>query len=162
MYKKAVAISSALLISACSTMGSNESATSDNSDAKMTSTAPTNIQVSESTLQHHHWVLTKIDGKPLRVDEHFSAPTLEIGEKMAANGTAGCNNFFGQSELDGNNFRIEQIGATMKMCPDNIMLTEMLYLKSLTQWNKLTLTEKEIELKNPEHTLTFTLKDWVN
>ncbi|GAD79152.1 META domain-containing protein [Vibrio ezurae] len=158
MYKKAVAISSALLLSACSTMTSNEAAMQNHSKVEQSDI----LQVNESALQHHHWVLTQIDGKPLTVNEHFNAPTLEVGEKMAANGSAGCNNFFGQSELDGNNFRIEQIGATMKMCPDDVMLTEMLYLKSLAQWNQLTLTANEMQLKNAEHTLTFTLKDWVN
>jgi heat shock protein HslJ len=81
---------------------------------------------------------------------------------MTANGNAGCNNFFGQAELNDNQFRIEKMGMTMKMCDDASMGTEMAMSQVLTNWSDMTLTKDSLELKNDAHTLTFTLRDWVN
>ncbi|MEZ8987806.1 META domain-containing protein [Vibrio breoganii] len=162
MYKKLTAISAALLISACSSMGSNDAdKQAMDSKAEMEMSAET-LQVNEQALQHHHWVLTHIDGKAVEVDENFKAPTLEVGEKMTTNGNAGCNNFFGQGELKDGKFRIQQMGMTMKMCPEGVMNTEMAYSKALSEWNDVVLTKQTMELKSVEHTLTFQLKDWVN
>ena len=41
--------------------------------------------LSAQSLQHHHWVLEKIDGLPL-LAEKGKAPDLEIGEQLRANG----------------------------------------------------------------------------
>lgn len=81
---------------------------------------------------------------------------------MTANGHAGCNNFFGQGELKDNKFRIEKMGMTMKMCGEDAMNTEMTMSQVLTEWSDITLTKDSLELKNDAHTLTFTLRDWVN
>ncbi|NAW80016.1 META domain-containing protein [Vibrio sp. V33_P6A3T137] len=118
-------------------------------------------EITADVLQHHHWQLTHIDGQPLVMDEHYDAPRLEFGEKMMASGNAGCNNFFGQTELKDNKLRIERMGMTMKMCIGDVMDTEQLVSQSLSDWNDVTLTEETLTLKNQAHTLTFTLSDWV-
>ena len=66
--------------------------------------------LSAQSLQHHHWVLEKIDGLPL-LAEKGKAPDLEIGEQLRANGSAGCNRYFGQVELQGSQLRIKQMAA---------------------------------------------------
>ncbi len=81
---------------------------------------------------------------------------------MMANGNAGCNNFFGQAELKDNQFRIEKMGMTMKMCIDDAMNTEQAVSQTLSDWSDITLTKDSLVLKNSNHTLTFTLKDWKN
>ncbi|MCE7627345.1 META domain-containing protein, partial [Vibrio fluvialis] len=95
-------------------------------------------------------------------NEHYDAPRLEIGEKMMASGNAGCNNFFGQAELKDNRLRIEKMGMTMKMCIGDVMDTEQAVSQSLMDWNDVTLTKDTLTLKNDVHTLTFTLREWVN
>ncbi len=160
MYKTLTAVSVAMLLSACSTMGKSEEANMAK-DGKMEDSMEM-MQVSEASLQHHHWELTAIDGQPLEVMENFKAPTLEVGEKMSANGHAGCNNFFGQAELKDGKFRIEQMGMTMKMCPEGVMDTEMAFSKALGEWSEVKLTKETLELNNSQHNLTFTLKDWKN
>ena len=76
-----------------------------------------NVQtITPTDLQHHNWELVQIDGKAIQVEEGERAPNLEVGEKMTANGNAGCNTYFGQAELKDNQFRIEKMGMTMKMC----------------------------------------------
>lgn len=67
--------------------------------AACTTTGDNAMQVTPTDLQHHNWELAQIDGKDIEKSEHQATPRLEIGEKMTANGMAGCNNFFGQGEL---------------------------------------------------------------
>ncbi|WP_154181250.1 META domain-containing protein [Vibrio furnissii] len=120
------------------------------------------VQITTADLQHHNWQLTQIDGQDIVKNEHYDAPRLEIGEKMMASGNAGCNNFFGQAELKDNRLRIEKMGMTMKMCIGDVMDTEQAVSQSLMDWNDVTLTKDALTLKNDVHTLTFTLRDWVN
>ncbi|EPZ8236821.1 META domain-containing protein [Vibrio fluvialis] len=120
------------------------------------------VQITATDLQHHNWQLTQIDGQDIVKNEHYDAPRLEIGEKMMASGNAGCNNFFGQGELKDNRLRIEKMGMTMKMCIGDVMDTEQAVSQSLMDWNDVTLTKDTLTLKNDVHTLTFTLREWVN
>ncbi|MGL4380902.1 MAG: META domain-containing protein [Vibrio sp.] len=119
-------------------------------------------QISAQDLQHHNWQLMQIDGKDVTKDEQHQTPRLEIGEQMMASGNAGCNNFFGQAELKDNQFRIEKMGMTMKMCLPEMMDTEQMVSKTLSDWSTITLTNQTLTLKNDAHTLTFTLRDWMN
>ncbi|MBR9874956.1 MAG: META domain-containing protein [Vibrionaceae bacterium] len=131
----------------------------------MTACASNGDNVKEITaqdLQHHNWELVKIDGKNIELTERQKAPRLEIGENLTANGNAGCNNFFGQAELKDNQLRIEKMGMTMKMCIGDIMNVEQAMSSTLSDWSDITLTKGGLVLKNSEHELTFTLRDWMN
>ncbi|MDV6250782.1 META domain-containing protein [Vibrio sp. EA2] len=131
----------------------------------MTACASNGDNVKEITaqdLQHHNWELVQIDGKDIELTERQKAPRLEIGENLTANGIAGCNNFFGQAELKDNQLRIEKMGMTMKMCVGDIMNVEQAMSATLSDWSDITLTKDGLVLKNSEHELTFTLRDWMN
>lgn len=119
-------------------------------------------QITAQDLQHHNWQLVQIDGKEVTNADKQKAPRLEIGEKMMASGNAGCNNFFGQAELKDNQFRIEKMGMTMMMCVGDVMDTEQAFSQTLSDWSDITVTKDGLTLKNDVHTLTFTLRDWVN
>ncbi|MCF7481666.1 META domain-containing protein [Vibrio sp. J1-1] len=119
-------------------------------------------KITAQDLQHHNWELVKIDGKNIELTERQKAPRLEIGENLTANGNAGCNNFFGQAELKDNQLRIEKMGMTMKMCIGDIMNVEQAMSSTLSDWSDITLTKGGLVLKNSEHELTFTLRDWMN
>ncbi|EGA65623.1 META domain-containing protein [Vibrio brasiliensis] len=119
-------------------------------------------QITAQDLQHHNWELVSIDGKDIVLEGRQKAPRLEVGEKMTANGNAGCNNFFGQAELKDNQFRIEKMGMTMKMCVGDVMDVEQAFSQTLSDWSDMTLTNDSMVLKNDVHTLTFKLSDWKN
>ena len=130
----------------------------------MTACASNGDNVKEITaqdLQHNNWQLVQIDGKNIAAEER-QAPRLEIGENLTANGNAGCNNFFGQAELKDNQLRIEKMGMTMKMCMEDQMKIEKVMSETLSDWSDITLTNDGLVLKNADHELTFTLRDWVN
>ncbi|HHK8461423.1 TPA: META domain-containing protein [Vibrio parahaemolyticus] len=131
----------------------------------MTACASNGDDVKEITaqdLQHHNWELVQVDGKNIVLDENKKAARLEIGENLTANGNAGCNNFFGQAELKNNQLRIEKMGMTMKMCMEDQMKIENAMTQTLSNWSDITLTKDGLVLKNADHELTFTLRDWVN
>lgn len=131
----------------------------------MTACASNGDDVKEITaqdLQHHNWELVQVDGKNIVLDENQKAARLEIGENLTANGNAGCNNFFGQAELKNNQLRIEKMGMTMKMCMEDQMKIENAMTQTLSSWSDITLTKDGLVLKNADHELTFTLRDWVN
>lgn len=138
------AISLPILITACATNGDEIK------------------EITTADLQHHNWQLVSIDGNAITPQERHSLPNLEIGENMTTNGNAGCNNFFGQGELKGNQFRVQQMGMTMKMCSEDAMQTEQLFSKTLSDWSDMTLTKEQLTLSNEQHTLTFQLSDWKN
>ncbi|CAE6896194.1 heat shock protein [Vibrio sp. B1FLJ16] len=119
-------------------------------------------EITAQDLQHHNWELVQIDGNKIELTERQKAPRLEIGENLTANGNAGCNNFFGQAELKNNQLRIDKMGMTMKMCIGDIMNIEKAMSTTLSDWSDITLTKDGLVLKNSEHELTFTLRDWVN
>ncbi|AIU66445.1 heat shock protein HslJ [Vibrio coralliilyticus] len=119
-------------------------------------------QITVKDLQHHNWELVSIDGKEVKAEGHQKRPRLELGENMMANGNAGCNNFFGQAELKDNQFRIEKMGMTMKMCMGDAMDLEQSFSKTLAEWSDMSLTNEGMVLKNDLHTLTFKLSDWKN
>ncbi|HHK8419831.1 META domain-containing protein [Vibrio parahaemolyticus] len=130
----------------------------------MTACASNGDDVKEITaqdLQHHNWELVQVDGKNIVLDENQKAARLEIGENLTANGNAGCNNFFGQAELKNNQLRIEKMGMTMKMCMEDQMKIENAMTQTLSNWSDITLTKDGLVLKNADHELTFTLRDWV-
>ncbi|KJY93356.1 heat shock protein HslJ [Vibrio neptunius] len=119
-------------------------------------------QITVQDLQHHNWELVSIDGKEIKLEDHQKRPRLELGEKMMANGNAGCNNYFGQAELKDNQFRIEKMGMTMKMCMGDAMDLERSFSTTLAEWSDMSLTNEGMVLKNDLHTLTFKLSDWKN
>ncbi|WP_423840382.1 META domain-containing protein [Vibrio mytili] len=119
-------------------------------------------KITAQDLQHHNWELTQIDGQDITLKENQKAPRLEIGENLQANGTAGCNNFFGQAELKNSQLRIDKMGMTMKMCVGELMTIEQAMSSTLTNWSDVILTKDGLVLKNKQHELTFKLRDWMN
>ncbi len=136
--------------------------TNSASNEKNTSVSNAKVEVSAASLQHHNWELTQIDGKSINLPDDFSAPNIEIGESFTANGNAGCNRYFGQAELKGDQFRIDKMASTMMMCPQEAMELEAVMTAVLGDWSTITLTKQELKLKNNKYTLTFKLRDWVN
>lgn len=123
------------------------------------STSPS-APLSAQSLQHHHWVLEKIDGVPLPA-EKGQAPDLEIGEHLRANGSAGCNRYFGQVEVQGTQLRIKQMASTMMFCPAPQQDWERAMTSTLSEWSEATLSEQQLRLKGQQHELQFKLQDWV-
>ncbi|MGF1865017.1 META domain-containing protein [Enterovibrio norvegicus] len=120
------------------------------------------MDVTVDNMQNHNWVLESVDGKALDLPEGFAAPNLEIGEAFAANGHGGCNRYFGQAELKGDQFRIDKMATTMMACPEPAMTLEGVMSNVLGNWSSVELGKQHLVLKNSDHTLRFQLTDGTN
>ena len=120
-------------------------------------------QVSESSLQHHRWVLESVNGEAIDIQELGSIiPELEIGEQLAASGNSGCNRFFGTAVLQKNQFSINPVGSTRMLCKPVQNELEYLFLQLLGQWSTISLdAENNLTLKTENTLLEFRLEDRV-
>jgi len=119
--------------------------------------------VTQGDLQHHRWVLERVNGK--KIDAlmlNNVIPELQIGEKMMASGNSGCNRFFGKAELREDHFIIEKAATTRMMCPPEQNEMEKLFLQLLGQESKITIdADRNLFLETDETQLKFRLEDWV-
>lgn len=122
--------------------------------------APSGTALTAENLQHHHWVLEQIDGQPV-VAEKGRQPDLEIGEKLRANGNAGCNRFMGQVEIQGQQLRISPLGLTRMLCRAPQQNWEAAMTSTLSDWSEVDLSAQQLRLKGSQHELLLRLSDWV-
>ena len=74
--------------------------------------------------------------------------TAEFNDGQIA-GTAGCNNYFGTYELDGNSLTIGPSGSTMMFCaPEEVMLQETAYLAILSSVTSYETVGNQLHLLN--------------
>ncbi|CAI0786272.1 heat shock protein HslJ [Serratia entomophila] len=116
--------------------------------------------VSESDLLHHNYVLHSVDGVPIEPGLG-NAPNLEFGEKMHVSG-AMCNRFFGQGQLANGVLRVQNLASTRMLCADaQRNHWDQVIGQVLENGAKLTLSAQRLTLSGGDHTLVYTLRDWV-
>lgn len=70
-------------------------------------------------IQGVRWYLTQVGGSPVSPPADGKQPHMALDPaKSQVTGFAGCNNFFGNYELDGSSLSFGPIGATRMACPD--------------------------------------------
>jgi heat shock protein HslJ len=122
---------------------------------------PSGTPLTAESLQHHHWVLEQIDGQPV-IAEKNRQPDLEIGEKLRANGNAGCNRFMGQVEIQGQQLRISKMASTMMLCQAPQQDWEAAMTSTLSNWSQAELSAQQLRLKGAKHELVLRLSDWMH
>lgn len=73
-------------------------------------------------------------------------------------GNAGCNNYTGTYQINGNNIKISSLASTRKMCTPAVMNQETNFLQVLESINKIDFNEGFLFMDSPirEKTLKFT------
>jgi heat shock protein HslJ len=61
-------------------------------------------------------------------------------------GTAGCNNYFGRYEVDGNQLTVAVGGTTMMACPQPIMMQESAYITNLSASAAYLITGDQLQI----------------
>ena len=85
----------------------------------------------DEPLENTYWKLQELDGQAVTTPEgQREAHMILQPAESRVGGNAGCNNFFGGYQLDGETLRFGQTGATMMACPDG-MDTEQAFLAAL-------------------------------
>lgn len=138
--KKLSAFSLAMLLTGCATTLTDKPLTAEN-------------------LQHHHWVLEKIDGQPVLAPNGQQAD-LEIGEQLHASGHGGCNRYTGVLEIRGQQVRIGKMISTRMFCPAPQQEWEQAMNSTLGDWSEARLSPEHLVLKGSEHELVLRLSDW--
>lgn len=116
--------------------------------------------VKESDLLHHNFILQSVDGVAVKTGQG-KQPNIEFGETLHVSG-AMCNRFFGNGQLQNGVLTVKGLASTRMLCAD----------PQLNQWDrvigdvlgkgaKVTLSAQQLTLSGGDHTLVYTLRDWV-
>ncbi|WP_420640770.1 META domain-containing protein [Candidatus Leptofilum sp.] len=108
------------------------------------------------SLDNTDWVLDKFgpEGEETAVLPNTSI-TLNFADG-GANGSAGCNNYFGEATQSDNALNFGAIGSTRMACPEAIMQQENAYLAALGTVNSFTLEDDQLTLQYEDGILLFT------
>ncbi len=115
--------------------------------------------ITAADLQNHRWELVNINGQDFNPTPRQKRPFIQINDTLKTSGNAGCNNFIGQGELKDNQFRVDKMGMTMKMCIGDIMDFEQSISQALQEWSSLTLDGDKLIIETEVNTLTYQLND---
>jgi heat shock protein HslJ len=97
-------------------------------------------------LLNSYWKLVEIGGEPVVTPEGMKDAHLILsGVESRAHGNAGCNNFFGQFEINDDSLKFSAIGSTRMACPQ-AMDTEYAFLQALSATTKFRIRGLFLEL----------------
>ena len=117
-------------------------------------------KITAQQLVHHRYVLTQVDGAPL--DATTRMPDISFGEDLHVAGSM-CNRFMGQGELHGDVLKVKGMASTRMLCAEpHLNELDTLIGQMLGSGAQVTQTQKKLELKTSQHTLTYKLADLVN
>ena len=112
-------------------------------------------QVKAKSIGTSQWTLEQIDGEALTLGAGQKAPWLIVDEQMQAKGYAGCNNFFGEAKIQGNEFSLPKMGSTMKLCNTTQNRLDNKLRQVLSGWSTISINNDTMMLSNRDHSLTF-------
>jgi len=119
--------------------------------------------VTHGDLQHHRWILASINGTRINAEKlDNKIPEIDFGEQMTVTGNTGCNKFSGKATLQGDQFIISPMSATMMFCtaPQNDL--ELKLIQVLGSESKITLDDNNKLILDTGNTqLEYHLKDWI-
>lgn len=99
------------------------------------------------------WSLISIDNKAVE-----TSSSLKVDDNASATGNLACNNFFGTVEIQANKLRIDKMGSTRKMCEPAANDIEMIVSSTLSDWSKVTISDKQLTISGAQHTLIYAIK----
>ena len=109
--------------------------------------------VTHADLQNTYWKLLEIEGQAVAVSSAGKQPHLILSTaESQAKGNGGCNNFFGNYELDGEKLNFGVMASTMMACPDG-MDTERNFHGVLEQTTRFEISGLFLELYNEDQLL---------
>ena len=110
------------------------------------STNETCAPTTHAELQNTYWKLVELDGKKVSTPEGMREAHLILARSDSrAHGFAGCNNFFGGYQADGNALSFSAMGATMMACPEG-MDTEQAFLQALGETTRFEISGQFLTL----------------
>lgn len=94
----------------------------------------------DEPLANTYWKLLEVEGEPVTTPEgRKEAHMILSADDSRVKGNAGCNNFFGSWQSDGEKVTFGAMGSTMMACPQG-MDTEQAFLAALGEANRHTIS----------------------
>lgn len=107
----------------------------------------------DEELQNTYWKLLEVAGETVKTPEgQKEAHMILAPADSRVHGNAGCNNFFGSYEVDGESLSFGDTGATMMACLDG-METEQAFLAALGATDRYSISGLMLELYKGEELL---------
>jgi len=116
------------------------------------------------SLSGHAWQLVRFNNGNGGMESNQAAEKIYVtfGEDGKVSGNAGCNNFSGSYEVDGDSISIGPLATTRKMCaqPEGVMETEQAFLQNLDNAATFSITGDTLTLfdKDGGKLLVFSLQ----
>ena len=99
-----------------------------------------------ASLTDTYWKLLELDGEPVITHEGMrEAHVILASSESRAHGFAGCNNFFGGYQIDGDTLTFSAMGSTMMACPQG-MDTEQAFLSALGKTTRFTISGQFLQI----------------
>ncbi|MBK4715587.1 MULTISPECIES: heat shock protein HslJ [Tenebrionibacter/Tenebrionicola group] len=121
-----------------------------------------NAQIGAERLQHHRYVLQSVNGSPLgELNQPARQPEISFGENLHVSG-AMCNRFMGQGKLTGDILKVDGMASTRMMCAEpQLNALDKIIGTMLNNGARISLSDKQLTLKDADNTLVYTLADLV-
>ena len=97
------------------------------------------------------WNLVSYNERPILAESEITAEFAE----GRVNGSAGCNSYFADYQLEDTQLNIETIGSTKKACPDDLMKQETTYLNLLDKAESAAVANNVLTINTPNGDLIF-------
>jgi len=101
------------------------------------------------------WRLRTLEGK--RVDSH-KAPTLSIASDLRAGGSGGCNNYFTEAMIVGDQLSLGPVAATRMLCTPQIMDREQAFFAALERTAGFAMVGRRLMLRDAQGKTLATLQ----
>ncbi|MGC1309573.1 MAG: META domain-containing protein [Phormidesmis sp.] len=109
-----------------------------------------------SAIEEKTWSLVSYDEQPVLADSEI---TLELSAGQL-NGSAGCNQYFADYQLEAGQLSVGAAGSTRKICLEGgVMAQESAYLSLLQQAQSAEVTDNGLIIQTAEGNLVFEAAD---
>lgn len=113
------------------------------------------IPVNIDAFQGNTYSLVQINGDAIDNTVIKDIPNLTVNEDLSLSGSLGCNRFFGGLELNGNAFKIENMGITRRLCESKLNKLENKLSSIFSTWSKAIINNDYLLLENEHGNLIF-------
>ena len=118
----------------------------------------TSTAVTQGDLQHHRWLLTSVDSRPVDKTRWPVLQALDFGERLFVEGGDGCRQFSGFARLSGDQIIFSELEFSNNQCETGNTAAGALSITGA--WAVTVEESRYLILKNTASVLRFERDDW--
>ncbi|WP_369311229.1 META domain-containing protein [Providencia rettgeri] len=114
----------------------------------------------QNALVHHRFVLTEVDGKPIKSKQ--TVPYIAFGEKMFVSASM-CNDFNGFGNISNAKITVKELTKTELECVDeDLSKWDTMLKRMLAEGATVNIKNNQLVLIQGHYKLVYSLRDYVN